>query len=88
MQQDSGSPSDQFADMKIEDDDLPQYVSSGDEASAVGSSVSQTNKNTVEISAAMFADAVSMIQGLTQEVLTMYLFIVSILTIVFNRLQV
>ena len=69
MQQEGESPSDQFADMKIEDD-LPQYVSSGDEASAVGSSVSQTDKNTVQISAAMFADAVSMIQGLTQEVLT------------------
>ena len=69
MQQEGESPSDQFADMKIEDD-YPHYVSSGDEGSAVGSSVSKADKNTVQISAAMFADAVSMIQGLTQEVLT------------------
>ncbi len=66
--------------MSVTGDDLPQYVSE-DEVSAVGSSVSQTNKNTVEISAAMFADAVSMIQGLTQEVLTYYSFNVSTLTI-------
>ena len=68
MQQESGDPpTDQLAGMSLE---YEPYITSGDEASAVGSSVSQTDKNTVQISAAMFADAVSMIQGLTQEVLT------------------
>ena len=48
--------------------DIPEYVSSGDDASAVGSSVSQTKQTTVEVSAAMFENAIAIVTDLRQEV--------------------
>ena len=70
------SPTAQFAglNLKQEDDELPEYVSSGDDASAVGSSVSQQDKNTIQVNAEMMDNAVAMIQNLAQQVLTYYIF--------------
>ena len=53
------------------DEELPEYVSSGD-VSPVGSSVSQSNKQTMEIDASMIANAVNMITKLQDEVLFHY----------------
>ena len=68
----SESPSDQLASLTLyqADEELPEYVSSGDDASAVGSSVSQQDK----VNAEMVNNAVAMIQNLSQQVLTHYLF--------------
>ena len=67
------SPSDQLAAMTLnqDDDGLPQYESSGDEAvSMVGSSVSQTQQTTVQVDAAMVNNAITMINDLRDQVLT------------------
>jgi hypothetical protein len=65
------SPSAQLASLTLyqADDELPEYVSS------VGSSVSQQDKNTIQVNAEMVNNAVTMIQNLSQQVLTYYLFI-------------
>ena len=69
------SPSDQLASLTLyqADEELPEYVSSGDDASVVGSSVSQQDKNTIQVNAEMVNNAVAMIQSLSQQVLTCYL---------------
>jgi hypothetical protein len=61
------------------DEELPEYVSSGDDASAVGSSVSQTMQTTVQVNAAMVENAMTMITNLQQQV-TLYRAIQSINT--------
>ena len=66
------SPSDQFAALNINQDEegLPKYESSGDEAvSMVGSSVSQTEQTTVQVDAAMVNNAITMINDLRERVL-------------------
>jgi hypothetical protein len=65
------SPSAQLASLTLyqADEELPEYVSS------VGSSVSQQDKNTIQVNAEMVNNAVTMIQNLSQQVLTYYLFI-------------
>jgi hypothetical protein len=64
------SPSAQLASLTLyqADEELPEYVSS------VGSSVSQQDKNTIQVNAEMVNNAVAMIQNLTQQVLTYYIF--------------
>ena len=52
------------------DQDLPDYVSSGDDASAIGSSVSQTMQTTDQVNAAMVENAMAMITTLQQQVST------------------
>ena len=63
------SPSAQLASLTLyqADEELPEYVSS------VGSSVSQQDKNTIQVNAVMVNNAVAMIQNLSQQVLTYYL---------------
>ena len=63
------SPSAQLASLTLyqADEELPEYVSS------VGSSVSQQDKNTIQVNAEMVNNAVAMIQNLSQQVLTYYL---------------
>ncbi len=63
------SPSAQLASLTLyqADEELPEYVSS------VGSSVSQQDKNTIQVNADMVNNAVVMIQNLSQQVLTYYL---------------
>ena len=70
------SPAAQFAGLSLnqEEDELPEYISSGDDASAVGSSVTQQNKNTIQVNAEMVDNAVAMIQNLAQQVLTYCIF--------------
>ena len=64
------SPSAQLASLTLyqADEELPEYVSS------VGSSVSQQDKNTIQVNAEMVNNAVAMIQNLSQQVLKYYLF--------------
>jgi hypothetical protein len=63
------NPSAQLASLTLyqADEELPEYVSS------VGSSVSQQDKNTIQVNAEMVNNAVAMIQNLSQQVLTYYL---------------
>lgn len=69
-------PSDQLAGLNLYqgDDELPDYVSSGDDASAVGSSVSQTQQTTIQVNASMVNDAVSMINSLREQVLVLMIY--------------
>jgi hypothetical protein len=68
------SPSDELSNLAgglslyQEDEVLPEYVSSGDDASAVGSSVSQTMQTTVQVNAAMVENAMAMITNLQEQV--------------------
>ena len=70
----ASSPSDELTNLAgglslyQADEVLPEYVSSGDDASAVGSSVSQTKQTTVEVSAAMFENAIAIVTDLKQQV--------------------
>ena len=71
------SPTAQFAGLNLNqaDEELPEFVATpGDDASAIGSSVSQQNKNTIQVDAEMVDNAVAMIQNLAQQVLTYYIF--------------
>jgi hypothetical protein len=50
------------------DEVLPEYVSSGDDASTIGSSVSQTMQTTDQMQAAMVENAMAMITNLQEQV--------------------
>ena len=54
------------------DENLPDYVSS-DGDSAVGSSVSKSSKNTMEINAEMFNNAMLMVTTLQAQVISLHL---------------
>ena len=54
------------------DENLPDYVSS-DGDSAVGSSVSKSSKNTMEINAEMFNNAMLMVTTLQAKVISLHL---------------
>lgn len=57
-----------------QDVDIPDYVSSG-QGSAVGSSVSQSKENTVEVNAAMFHNAMNKLMTLESQVFYFHLFL-------------
>jgi hypothetical protein len=61
-----------------QDVDIPDYVSSGQGSvagSAVGSSVSQSKENTVEVNAAMFHNAMNKLMTLESQVFYFHLFL-------------
>jgi hypothetical protein len=88
MQEQADSPSDQLAGLSLNqaNEGLPDFVATpgdDDAVSFVGSSVSQNQKTTMEVDAAMINNAVAMINNLSQQVLIYYSFSVSTLTIYF-----
>jgi hypothetical protein len=89
MQEQTESPSDQLAGLNLNqaDEDLPDFVATpGDDdvVSVIGSSVSQNQKTTMEVDAAMINNAVAMINNMSQEVFLYYCFSLSTLTISFT----
>ena len=57
-----------------QDVDIPDYVSSG-QGSAVGSSVSQSNENTVQVNASLFHNAMNKLLTLESQVFYFHLFL-------------
>ena len=66
-------------------DDLPEYVSDG--GSAVGSSVSKSSKNTIEINAEMAKNGMIVIQQLQEKVIYLHCFTINSLTYIYFRLR-